>query len=96
MQQGFCRQESLESKKEKDTRPGTVWASGYNRKIQAKHHEMVKHKNIEYEIASNPMRVDYILKLVIASLQNYDTTNDLCTDISNKTAEFVTNIKYLF
>lgn len=40
-----------------------VWLSGYNRNCQSRYYDLLKEKNIPFELTDNPTRKDYILRV---------------------------------
>ena len=42
-----------------------VWLSGFNRKYQSKYYDLLKGKNIPFELTDNPARKDYILRVAL-------------------------------
>lgn len=40
-----------------------VWLSGFNRKIQAKYYDLLKNRNTGFELADDPARRDYLLRV---------------------------------
>ena len=56
-----------------------VWLSGYNRNYQLKYYDLLKGKNIPFQLTDNPARKDYILRVVLE--ENVDISDaDLLTE----------------
>lgn len=56
-----------------------VWLSGYNRNYQLKYYDLLKGKNIPFQLTDNPARKNYILRVVLE--ENVDISDaDLLTE----------------
>ena len=69
-----------------------VWLSGYNRNYQSKYYDLLKGKNISFELTDNPIRKDYILRVTLEESVDLSDGNLLIKEIksiSNKLLMFV-------
>lgn len=69
-----------------------VWLSGYNRNYQSKYYDLLKGKNISFELTDNPTRKDYILRVTLEESVDLSDGNLLIKEIksiSNKLLMFV-------
>lgn len=69
-----------------------VWLSGYNRNHQLKYYDLLKGKNIPFELTDNPTRKDYILRVTLEGYVDLSDVSFLIKEIksiSNKLLMFV-------
>lgn len=69
-----------------------VWLSGYNRNYQSKYYDLLKGKNIPFELTDNPTRKDYILRVKLEESVDLSDESLLIKEIksiSNKLLMFV-------
>lgn len=69
-----------------------VWLSGYNRNHQLKYYDLLKGKNIPFELTDNPIRKDYILRVTLeesADIWDGSLLIKEIKSISNKLLMFV-------
>lgn len=69
-----------------------VWLSGYNRKYQSKYYDLLKEKNIPFELTDNPIRKDFILRVTLEESADISDGSLLIKEIksiSNKLLMFI-------
>lgn len=69
-----------------------VWLSGYNRNYQSKYYDLLKGKNIPFELTDNPTQKDYILRVTLEGSVDLSDVSFLIKEIksiSNKLLMFV-------
>lgn len=69
-----------------------VWLSGYNRNYQSRYYDLLKGKNIPFELTDNPTRKDYILRVKLEESVDLSDESLLIKEIksiSNKLLMFV-------
>ena len=69
-----------------------VWASGFNRKSQLQYHERLKNQALPFDLADDPLREDYILRVVLRDFLEGGSGDRLLEEIrsaSNRLIDFV-------
>lgn len=66
-----------------------VWLCGTNRKYQAEYYEILKDKNIPFELAGNPSQKDYILCATLDEAADISDGNFLTEKIKSMADELV-------
>ncbi|MCI6496050.1 MAG: hypothetical protein MSA01_03205 [Anaeromassilibacillus sp.] len=68
-----------------------VWVSGFNRKYQSKYYDILKDKEIPFELTSSPTKTDYILRVPadISDISNGDYVVEKIKSISDELLIFI-------
>jgi hypothetical protein len=73
-----------------------AWLGGSNRKIQAEYIEKLFHADIgAYHLSQVHPGVDSIIETILVEKPDFDSVDELKTQIENKTIEFIKNITAL-
>lgn len=71
-----------------------VWVSGFNRKYQSKYYDILKDKEIPFELTSSPTKTDYILRVPadISDISNGDYVVEKIKSISDELLIFIKHL----
>ncbi len=71
-----------------------VWVSGFNRKYQSKYYDILKDKEIPFELTSSPTKTDYILRVPadISDISNGDYVVEKIKSISDEILIFIKHL----
>lgn len=67
-----------------------VWLSGFNRKYQSEYYDLLKGKNIPFELTDNPARRDYILRVTLEETVDISDGSLLIKEIKSISNELLT------
>lgn len=71
-----------------------VWVSGFNRKYQSKYYDILKDKEIPFDLTSSPTKTDYILRVPadISDISNGDYVVEKIKSISDELLIFIKHL----
>ena len=71
-----------------------VWVSGFNRKYQSKYYDILKDKEIPFDLTSSPTKTDYILRVPadISDISNGDYVVEKIKSVSDELLIFIKHL----